>query len=509
MDYRPLQGRSWGSPSTLSSTLKDEHNTYSSMKVLEERLKKGRVVSIKYSNDANQSLLVSWNNEMESMNVYDAKETIFRSNTPHSYNSAEFRSDGSLIVYTVGDKGKFEVIDTRGKVLRAFRCHNGSATGATFTSSRVQIASWGVDRKVCLSSLATEQTIHDFNDAHDDTIFSGCASMEHDDMLATGCGSGFIKLWDLREKNAVLSCKAGVDTTNCALYKIKFVPNMSYFHIACGTSSGHLQLFDIRNLGSGASADTSNHPSTFCMRTSQPHAKALSDFCFAKNGSRIISGGLDGRVVVHCTDNLQPIFVSHESLLGISSLGCVEDGSEISIGHENGKLTRKIIQNLHSSQVNLDDGKLQSHWSKPLGPRLRHARSEQTKADAYLRAFSYRKALIAALDDFEKKRDNADELLYAIIEELLRRKALRIALSAWNEKYLIRFFIYLTTHMRHRGRCLLMVTTIEVICEIYSEEIVKSSKISMIIQSIEKDSELMLDNVQSCGKLTAMLDSFF
>ena len=505
MEYQPIKSRHFGAALSISAVHRDEHNLWSNMKELDGRARRGRVVSIDYSPKSNENSVVAWSNEIECLFPHDAKDTKFKINTPFSYNSAQFRSDGDLIVYTVGDRGKIEVVDRNGKLLRSFIRHTGSATGAVFTVNKINIASWGVDRRLCISDLSTEDLVFNQTDAHLNTIFTGSASWEHQDIVATGCGSGEIKLWDIRHKSPVqVICSHSKD----AIYKVKFIPGQSSLKLASGSSSGDLRIYDIRKLHAQHENPSSINSPAEVVCSSRSHSKAISEICFAKEGSRVLTSGFDGKLCIHDTNDLSTIFVSQECKTGITAMGCTNDGSEISIGQDDGKLTRKILKKLHRADTDLTGEDNVLHWSKPLEP-VSTTKDHQSLTDKHLRAFNYKSSLLSALLEYEKDPSELHDPLYAVIEELLRRNALRIALSGWKEDEVVRLLVYLITHMRHRERCALMITAFEVVHEIYSEELIKSSQISTLYSNMASDVHLFLRNIRRFGELSAVLDSFW
>ncbi|KNH09569.1 U3 small nucleolar RNA-associated protein [Perkinsela sp. CCAP 1560/4] len=498
MEYLPIQGRNFGPAALLTSSQKEEQGEWRKMKVLEKRENRGKVVSISYDPYKEDACVVAWSNDLEGIKAHDAKETMFKINSPFQFNSVRHRSDGALIVYAVGERGKVCVIDNQGKRLREFAHHRGTVLGAVFTCDKVGIASWGVDRQICLTSLATQEPVFSKSDAHDGAIFAGDTSMDNENLLATGCSDGIIKIWDIRLEKSALDIDLGQSGNVGGVSCLKFIPGTSN-RIMYGTTLGHLRSVDLRL--------TNNENTAKLFSASTPHSKAVSDICFSNKATRVITVGLDGKLCISESLELNSLYSSHETCGGLTSVGCIDSGKEIAFGSENGILTRKVSADFTSvTETLFEQG---AHWSLPTQKREIITPVIHKRTDFYLRTFSYKKSLLSALDEYEQKgEDSKVDNLYPLLEELFQRNALRIALSSWNERDLTRFLVYCITHMRHRQRCALIVSILEVVNEIYSEELIKSETIRDIFGGLKGDLKLYLESIRKSNSLVATIDGF-
>mmetsp|Transcript_26856 Transcript_26856/g.41858 ORF Transcript_26856/g.41858 Transcript_26856/m.41858 type:complete len:501 (-) Transcript_26856:87-1589(-) len=499
MEYIPIHGRSFAPVQALSQSQGEEQKRWKAMKVLDSRENRGRVVSIAYNPSTDQECVVTWTNQIEKLRTGDAKETLFRTSSSYNYNSARYRSDGELVVYAVGDRGKVVVSDNQGKHLREFAHHSGSVLDARFTHDKVHIASWGSDRQIVVTKLATQEAIFRAREAHEDTIFAGDVCYDNDNLLASGCGKGIVKIWDIRCEKSVAMIRS-ICSVSRGISSLRLVPR-SFTKLVCGGISGSLQSFDLRI--------TAHQDSVEPLASKNAHSKAVSDMCFYGNNTNVVTVGLDGKLCVSGISDLVALYSHHEACSGITSVDSTSKGEEIAIGFENGAFTRKISANFSSVSGTLDQG-IKSHWSRPTKVAEKPRHPSLSASNLNFKDFSFKKALIASLDIHETTEESHEksDQLFVLLEELFHANTIRIALAGWDESQVSRLLVYLVTHMRHRHRFNLIVHTLEVVNEIYSEELVKSSTVRKIFAGLKKDLQFQLVNIRKCSSLSSMLDCF-
>jgi len=491
MSYQPLALRSFTSEETLTPAELEEKAQWGSFRDLSSTTKFGRVITTSYNPVCPHSCFVMWSNEMGAMLPLDTEEVVFHQTAPHGYGHARYRRDGEILVYSVGDRGNVHVITKAGDSIKSMQHHRHSVKVVGFTYDKIHVASWGLDCVVNVCSLGTGDIVFTAPQAHSDGCLAGDTHPTESNILCSGSSDNIVKIWDIREKGT--SQAAMVLPVETAVHSLRFAPQGGDL-LACGGVST-LYVFDRR--------------STKPVFRVTPHAKAIVDMCFTQDGSRLLTASLDRSFrVMDATNGYRTVFAPAPLPTALTAIAISPDGAEMSIGREDGVLTRRIAGGFRSADDEAADeiGKQPrpQHWARStLNDVGALPRKREARYDYELRSFSYRNALITSLNE-PKSGDN--DVPFAVLEDLLQRNGLRVALAGWNEEEIFLLLKYLIPNMKHRQRTQLIIVVFEIVLEIYCEELVKSERLMTIVRALHADLEVHEANLEEMEIVSAALD---
>eukprot|EP00759_Apiculatamorpha_spiralis_P013154 PhF_6_TR19944/c0_g1_i4/m.29028/K14549/UTP15; U3 small nucleolar RNA-associated protein 15 len=488
--YKPLIPRNFSS-ATISPEDTIEKQKWQSYRELGSLTKYGHVVAIDYSPSEPHNCLAAWGNDMQAMGPLDNTEITFHASAAHGFHSARYRSDGKLAVFTVGDRGRVQVYDTSGNVIRTFNHHRQIAWGAAFTADKIHVASWSGDRSVLVCSLATEDVVYCAKQAHQDAVKCGDTHPVDKFIFATASSDREIRLWDQRSGNtpSMVLPIPGVAHT------LRFAPLENL--LVCGVASGAVLVFDPRA------------PEEPVFRLT-PHSKAVTAMAFAENGTRLLTGSLDRCVkVLDTTKSYKQVCTLGHYACGVMSVGIAPNGAELAVGREDGTLVRYAADGVSILDDYLQDEPKRQHWARPT-PVDATPKTKEPSYDYAMRSFSYKAALVNALKAVDHTSGgetlDAADAPYAVLEDLMRRNGLRVALAGWTEDEVYTLFTYLLPSLRHRNRTNVVITVLEIVNEIYCEELMKSHRLMTILKALHADLEVHLSNLMEMDSLCASLD---
>ncbi|KAF9567314.1 WD40 repeat-like protein [Agrocybe pediades] len=342
------------------------------------------------------------------------------------------REDGKLVV-AGDDSGLVQVFDINSRaILRTLDSHKQPVHVTKFSSlSPTHVLSCSDDTTVKLWDVPSQTPITTFTD-HTDYVRSGQVSTSNPNLILTGSYDGTVRLFDSRSGNCemLMGPESGHDhSTKTPVEQVLMFPTGT---VALSSSGPILRTWDIVAGGR-------------CIRALSNHQKTITSLTFNAKADRLLTASLDQMVkvydvstykVVHTMRYPAPLLCLAVSPDDTHILGGMSDGtlcirrrdpkaSEVTQSDELRKDVQAIVSDLtighgsHSQRqqlkpiVNSTDHKLESQSSKKL-----------KDYDRLLKSFKYAAALDSVL-----KKNVPPTIAFGLIQELIHRDGLRIALA--------------------------------------------------------------------------------
>ncbi|KAL6502830.1 hypothetical protein OROHE_023998 [Orobanche hederae] len=413
--------------------------------------------------------------------------------------SASFRCDGKLLA--AGDlTGTVHVFDPKSRGhLRRLKGHSAAARVVRYPrfSDKLHLFSGGDDSVVKYWDITTEKC--EFNLlGHKDYVRCGDASPVNDKLFVSGSYDHRIKLWDVRESNAV--CVMDLNHEN-PVESVIYLPSGGLIATAGGDS---VKIWDV--IGGGK-----------LLYSMESHNKTVTSLCLGKvrktSGNedeqyRILSVSLDGYLKVFDYARFKITYTMRfpEPLY---SVGFSPDCSTRVVGTSKGNLyiarRKKKMEgeNLIDGRVGLKDvaeNELQRKVLRPSYFRYFHRgqnvkpsegdflieRPKKVKVaehDKLLKKFRHKEALVASLS--KKNPEN----IVAVVEELVaRKKLLKCVLNLDSDELglLLMFLQKYSTMPRYAG---LLTKLANKVVELRAEDIRSSDQLRNHIRNLKRDVE--------------------
>ncbi|KAM0792958.1 hypothetical protein ACM66B_002716 [Microbotryomycetes sp. NB124-2] len=412
-----------------------------------------------------------------------------------SATSGEIRSDGKLCV--AGDEaGLVQVFDINSRaILRTIRAHQQTVHTTKFSpGSGTQVLTTSSDTTVRLFDLSTSAQLRSFQ-SHTDYVRTASFVPSQPSLVFSGGYDGTVRLWDSRVQERdgqvwlgrhgkpVEDVIVGPTGTMAVSAGGPIVRVWDLLGASTSTSAN-----DDQDDESGASvADTGTQ---YCIKALSNHQKTIMKLCWseAENGeARVLSGGLDGLVKVYDPqDNWR---VKHTMRYGgqIMSLAVSPNSSHLVAGLSDGSLSIRTRlgakkAGLPKEQVvpsfdallagaghggNVFSGKeakqgLQAAYEGEVKVGRERKRKLQ-EWDRLLKDFRYGDAL-----DSVMRKAVTPATTFALLEELMHRDGLTIALSNRHDASLEPILRFLSKHVTNPRYGVMAADIASVLIEIYT-----------------------------------------
>lgn len=362
--------------------------------------------------------------------------------------SGTFRADGQLLVAG----GKHPMVQvfhaTSRAVLKRLSGHSMPVHAATFTQDQVRIVSASDDKTVKHWDMTSEKALATLS-GHTDYVQSLAVSPTSPSMWASGSFDHTARLWDVRAGGS--SADDGSSAAACVLSVDHGDPIFATLMLPGGgalltAGSNTLKVWDL--LAGGK-----------LVQTFSSHQKAVTCVCLDGTGTRLLSGSADCHVKVY---DLATYKVVHGWKYDqtVMSLACAPDNSRVVVGMSDGTLSvRDRDMKLGEAAAEAKSAAVlhggtykyflrgQSSTAGPDDYAVRVGKKPKLqKHDVFLKKFQYQKALNAGLDSGDPV------VVITVLEELVARAGLRIALSGRDEvtlEPLVAFVAKYITHPRY------------------------------------------------------------
>ncbi|XP_062509297.1 U3 small nucleolar RNA-associated protein 15 homolog [Corticium candelabrum] len=403
-----------------------------------------------------------------------------------------FRDDGQLMV--VGDgNGSVKVFELGGRVLlRQFKGHTRSTHVSCFSIARQHVFSASDDQTVRYWDLATETAICVL-EGHEDHIRTGTTIQTTPDLFLTGSYDHTLRLWDVRTQSCVMKADHGSPIESTLMF-----PSGS----SCISSgSNDIKVWDVLQ-GGRILAAVSNHQ------------KTITCLAFNSNYRRLLSGSLDRQVKVYNTQDYTVVYSSSYPA-SILSLGLSPNEESLIVGMTGGYISMRSRRS--------------GDQDKPIVPRLpptpgtfryyHRGTSAQPDQDdviverikhrglaeyeTFLRKFQYRNALDAAL------KTGRHVVIVSLVQELVHRDGLKIALSGRDEMALEPVLRFLTKYIADPRYTALLSDVCNIVLDIYAGAVGESPKIDELLQKLKSRIDYELIFQQQVFQLLGAMDMIF
>ncbi|XP_013169985.1 PREDICTED: U3 small nucleolar RNA-associated protein 15 homolog [Papilio xuthus] len=362
-----------------------------------------------------------------------------------------FRNDGRLLI-AGSEEAAVKLFDIQSKnVLRVFTGHTGPVHRTFFTKDQTKVISFSDDKSVCLWDIATEEKIKTFSE-HTDYIRAGAPSPVSPDLILSGGYDHMVKLYDCRTNEATLSVNHGSPVESTI-----FLPSGGLFVSAGGTE---VKVWDIFNGGK-------------LLANISQHHKTVTTLRLSSNASRLMSASLDRHVKIYDISTFKVVH-NIDFPNAILSMAISDNDDVLAVGMIDGVISiRKREQPMRQKEENKglykfapDHIQTSSTVDNVVGKQKTEKGPEFEK---FLRKMEFDKALSSVLKTYVASK--FPEKTIALLQELLRRKVLNVAIDGLSEKdigALLRFFKKYLGETRFTR---IIIDTVNVFIDVFENQI--------------------------------------
>ncbi|KAJ3510074.1 hypothetical protein NLJ89_g4879 [Agrocybe chaxingu] len=338
--------------------------------------------------------------------------------------SGYIRDDGKLVV-AGDDSGLIQVFDINSRaILRTLDSHKQPVHITKFSSlSPTHILSCSDDTTVKLWDVPSQTAISTFID-HTDYVRSGQVSTVNPNVILTGSYDSTMRLFDARSGQCEMLMGGRSRADNFPVEQVLMFPSGT---AAISTAGPILRVWDI--IAGGR-----------CTRALSNHQKTVTTLSLNAQGNRLLTGSLDHMVKVYDVSTYKVVHTMRYPA-PILCLAVSPDDTHIVAGMSDGTLsvrrrqakseeisqTQTTISTL-ATDINFTSlpPKHQVKASPDAGEiRIKSQTSKKLKEyDRLLKSFKYSAALDCVL-----KKNIPPRTTFALIEELIHRDGLKIALA--------------------------------------------------------------------------------
>ncbi|GAA5841471.1 hypothetical protein JCM9279_000664 [Rhodotorula babjevae] len=462
--------------------------------------------------------------------------------------SGEIRTDGKLCV--AGDEGgTVQVFDINSRaILRTIRAHKQAVHTTKFSpGAGTQILTTSSDTTVRLFDLATSAPLRTFS-SHTDYVRAASFVPSSPSLVFSGGYDSTVRLWDSRipdsegsgcvwvgrhgkPVDAVLVGEQGTMAVSAG------GPIMRVWDLlgASTSRSGALDGgFDVEGGAAAAQVDDVEEDTgtQYCLKALSNHQKAITTLCWAESEQgekRVLSGGLDGLVKVY--DPQENWRVRHTMRYGgqVMSLAVSPNNSHLVAGLSDGSLSirtragvgrkagvpvEKVTPSFDAMLAGMGHGGV-VYSGKQAGEGLkatfegevkvsRERRRKLTEWDRMLKSFRYGDAL-----DSVMRGDVTPATAFALMDELIRRDGLPIALANRTDLTLEPVLSFLVKHITHPRYSTLAADIASVLVDIYTPTLGLSPLIDTLFSRLRRKLDEELDFQRELTQVQGALDMVF
>ena len=429
----------------------------------------------------------------------DTEISKFNNIVSEKISTGIIRNDGKLII-TGEDTGKILIHEIVTKnLIRKYSAHNLSVTSIDIDSSLVKFISASRDCSFKYFDMINEKPIKEYKKSHNDSIMVN--KFFNQNNILTGSHDKTLKLWDLR--NNLVSPELIFENNDKICDDINII-NDNYF---CATADNNIILYDIRK--------------TEQVNFVNPVKNTITKMSKANNNSRLflLSPGETFITVLDISDlSLRPLF-NINLKEKIYAFDIEENLEYFVVGYDGGKNIVKVkpmgtiskaeeeeiekknlikMQEDEDEQLKLLDPTKYSE--KPIVKNYRYFFRGQYKknleedelfidkkpkiklseSDKYIKKFQYQKALNSAVD-------KNDEIVFSIIDELVDRNTLKLALLNEDKNSLINILKLIKEKIHNPSKMNQILYLMELINKYYGVFKGKNEEINNLFNEIEKE----------------------
>ncbi|GAB7343410.1 hypothetical protein MBLNU457_1442t1 [Dothideomycetes sp. NU457] len=446
-------------------------------------------------------------------------KTISRIGYDDVAHSAEVRRDGRVIV-AGGDSGAIQTFDMGSRaILKTWKEHKQPVwTTKWCPTEPTMLMSCSDDKTVRLWDLPSDSSTSTFY-GHQDYVRSGCFMPgQSSNLMVTGSYDQTVRLWDTRAPGAAV---------------------MVFKHAAA--------IESVLPMPSGTTllASADNQISVLDLVAARPvqmlrnHQKTVTSLCLASEGSRVVSGGLDGHVKVFETSSWTVVagFKYPSPVLSVSvvGIGANREDRHLAVGMQSGLLSirtrlsgqQKVLARERAREMKaLEEGRIEEydkkHGKKRQGDKKRlrgrdftgegadiviegNPRGKirnQSKWESALRKGQYAQAmdLILSSPNFDQQN------MLTLITALRHRSALRTALKGRDEASLQPILRWLVKNINNPRHIKLTADVAFLVLDLYAEQMGDSPEVDNLMTQLHRRVRHCTDLAQQATSTQGMLD---
>lgn len=321
-----------------------------------------------------------------------------------------------------------------------------------FSKDQVKVLSFSDDKSVCLWDIATEKKIASFCE-HTDYVRAGAPSPISPDIILSGGYDNAVKLYDCRSNETVLTVNHGSPVESTL-----FLPSGGLFISAGGTE---IKVWDIFNGGK-------------LLANISQHHKTVTTLRLASNNSRLMSASLDRHVKIYDISTFKVVHTI-DFPNAVLSMAISEHDDVLAVGMIDGVISlRKREQPArHSGEKKglfkfaPDHVRVQTSTVDTVVSKQKAETSPE--CDTFLRKMEFSKALAVVLKSYTVSK--FPEKTAALLQEMLRRKVLHIALKGLDEKKIGSLLKYLIKNLGETRLTRTVIDTANVFVDVFETQV--------------------------------------
>ncbi|KAJ1328310.1 hypothetical protein BSLG_010042 [Batrachochytrium salamandrivorans] len=406
---------------------------------------------------------------------------------------ASIRSDNKLLV--AGDaSGLVQVFELNSRaILRTLQGHLAAVHVAAFSAIDPATVLTASDDKTCILWDVPSQKQTCLMAEHTDYVRAALAMPSSDSLLATGSYDHTVKLWDSRSS-------AGSTMTMNHGAPVEAILALPGGGLLASAGGNRIKIWDMFSGGK-------------LVHSFSNHQKAITALALDATHSYLVSGSLDHHLKIVSLEDYK-IVHSIKYPAPILSLAVSPTNSQLVVGMASGLLSIRQ-RSVKSEEI------AKSHAAKIRGgtyqyfirgsnytpdendTRIESKRKARLQSyDKLLKGFQYANALDAVLEGPPKPL-----LIVSMLEELIHRDGLRVALAGRDEHTLQRILSFLMKYITNPRYTLLLSDVSNIILDIYSIVLGHSPVIEELLQKLKFKLREEIQLEYKLGEVMGLMDT--
>ena len=432
--------------------------------------------------------------------------------------SAEIRRDGRVMV--AGDEtGKIQVFDVNSRaILKTWEEHKQPVWTTKFSPTELTtLMSASDDRSVRLWDLPSQESTTIFN-GHSDYVRSGCFMPgTTSNMILTGSYDETVRLWDPRiPTRAVMVFKHAAP--------VEAVLPMPSGTTVLAAADNQISVLDL----------VAGKP----LQLLKNHQKTVTSLCLASNGSRLISGGLDGHVKIFETSGWNVVagskYPSPVLAVNVISAGSNREDKHLVVGMQSGIMSiktrlsgqQKIKERERAKEMQaLIDGTLDEYDKKnknrPRGTerKLRGLDFMGEGVDVIIEGNDHRKKKLETTWERDLRHGRYPQALDTVLDQKLdpvtvltlltafrHRSAMRAAFQGRDETSIQPIFKWVIKHITDPRYVSMCVDSALLLLDLYSEHVGGSPELESNIRLLHRRVRTEVERSEQACQTSGMLE---